>query len=261
MLRVKKLINIIMFIVLALSVFGYRAVSAQFDSEPEEKIIVTKKRDVTGDGKKERISIVGIPYEQDSAFLREINLVVEVKDGKKVNLPLDAGFDPKLHFADFNGDGLKDVYVTISTGSSGGLINSYAYTFTGGKAKDLSVPPPVSITGQFLDNYKIVMSVPLQKPLVLDVSNRKKDYIKLGMYQKNGKLNEPTEVMVDPYSLFNITKISGKRKGLKGVQRVSGAYHADALTDIYSEWEYRDGNWQLLKTKTKEITKKSMRGL
>ncbi|RFU60571.1 hypothetical protein [Peribacillus glennii] len=255
--RIKKLAKVILFIALVFSVLGYRAVSAQLNSEIEEKVIVTKKRDVSGDGKKERILIVGVPYEPKSAFLKEIYLIVEIRKGKKLKVPLDAGFEPKLHFADFNRDGVDDVYVTIPTGSSGGLINSYAYSFFGGKGKDLTVPPFVPITGQFMDQFKIVMSVPFLQPLVMDVSDRKKDYIRIGLYQKNGKLNEPTEVMVDPYSLLDIAEFPDKRKGLRGVQRVSGAYHADSLADVYSKWEYQDGNWQLLQAKTKTIAKKT----
>jgi len=257
MTKIRKFANILLFLTLVLSVLGYRAVSAQHNAKTGEQTIVTKKRDVTGDGKLDRISIIGVPYEPDSPFLKEIYLVIEVRKGRKIDVPLDAGFEPSLQFADFNRDGVEDVYVTIPTGSSGGLINSYAYTFIGDKANDLTVPPPVSITGQFLDNYKIALSVPMQKPLVLDVSDRKKDYERMGLYQADGKLNEPTEIMVDPYSVLDIIDFPEKGKGLKGVQRISGAYHADGLADVYSEWDYQNGRWELLKTETKLFTEKS----
>ncbi|MDQ0220471.1 hypothetical protein ELQ35_14045 [Peribacillus cavernae] len=234
--------------------FSYQAVAAGKTPTQDAQTIVTKALDVTGDGKVDSISIKGVPYEQGSKFLKEIKLVVNGGKAQKVSVSLDAGYEPKLQFADFNRDGVDDVFITIPTGSSGGLVNSYAYTFLNDKAFDLTVPPPVAITGQFLDNYKAAISVPLQKTITLDVSDRKKDYERIGLYQLNGKLNEPTEVMVDPYSVLNITDIQGLGQGLKGIQRVSGAYHADGLADVSSEWVYRKGKWELLLTKTKAFT-------
>ncbi|CAH0347420.1 hypothetical protein [Bacillus sp. CECT 9360] len=243
-------------IVLCVSI-GYNSAAAQENSKSDEQTVVTNKHDVTGDGKLDSVSIEGVLYESESLFLKKIKLVVKVAKGKKIEVPLDAGYEPKLEFADFNRDGVDDVFITIPTGSSGGIINSYAYTFTGEKAVDLTVPPPVEINGQFLDNYKVNLSIPFQKTLFLDVSERKKDYERIGLYQPNGKLNEPTEVMVDPYSLLRIFDSKNSGKGLRGTQRVSGAYHADALADVYSEWEYQDGKWELVGTRTKTHIEKN----
>lgn len=240
-------------IVLCVSI-GYYPVVANGRSNSDKQIVVTKKHDVTGDGKLDIVSIDGVPYETKSLFLKEIHLVVKVAGAKKVEVPLEAGYEPKLEFADFNRDGVDDAFITVSTGSRGGLINSYAYSFIGETAVDLTVPPPVEINGQFLNNYSVHLSVPMQKSLLLDVRDRKKDYERIGLYQSNGKLNEPAEVMVDPYSLLKIIDTEDNGKGLRGTQRVSGAYHADALADVYSEWTYHDGKWRLAGTKTKTHT-------
>ncbi|RFU68681.1 hypothetical protein [Bacillus sp. V59.32b] len=250
--------NILKFFTIVLFVsIGYNPAAVQGNTKLDEQTVVIKKHDVTGDGKLDSVFIEGVLYESQSLFLKEIKLVVKVAKGKKINVPLDAGYEPKLEFVDFNRDGVDDVFITIPTGSSGGIINNYAYTFTGEKAVDLTVPPPVEINGQFLDNYNVHMSIPLQKPFFLDVSDRKKDYERIGLYQPNGRLNEPTEVMVDPYSLLKIIDSKDGGKGLRGSQRVSGAYHADALADVYSEWEYHDGKWELVGTITKTHTEKN----
>ena len=62
------------------------------------------------------------------------------------------------------------------------------------------------------------------------------------MYEKNGKLNEPTELMIDPIALFEIIKIN-EGYGLKSYRQVSGAYHADGIGTIETKWYFENGQW------------------
>ncbi|PLS14683.1 hypothetical protein CVD28_26910 [Bacillus sp. M6-12] len=244
------LISVYLFITV-ISVIGLQHVKAANEQDSKVIPIKTLKKDVTGDNRREKISLVGVPYEDNNSFFKNIYLIVKEKNGRKVKVPLEGGYEPKINFADFNHDRIKDVLVTVSTGGSGGLISSYVYSFAGGRTKNLTVPPPVSVTAQFEEDYKASIAVGGKKPVTIDVSSRKEDYARLGLYNK-GKLNEPTELMVDPYSVMKIVRLPGG-KGLKGVQRVSGAYHADALADIASVWFYKDGEWRMVKSSVKPL--------
>jgi hypothetical protein len=159
-----------------------------------------------------------------------------------------------LHFADFTDDGISDIFVTVETGGSGGTINAFAYSFKNGQIKNLHVPSGVPVTAQFINGYRAKIKIPGQAAVYLDVSARKAEYEKLGLY-KDGVVNEATELMVDPFSSWKIIPLLNNKNGLAGIQRVSGAYHADALVDIHSVWEYKDEKWQLIQASVKPITK------
>ncbi|RFU70426.1 hypothetical protein D0469_07515 [Peribacillus saganii] len=237
--------------IIVISVLGLQHANAANEQASKEVLIKTVKKDVTGDRGRDKVSLMGIPYEDNSSFFKTIYLVVKEKNGKQEKVQLDGGYEPIMKFADFNRDKVKDVLVNVSTGGSGGTINSYVYSFAEGNAKNLSSPPSVSATAQFEDDYKASIALAGQKPVMIDVRNRKKDYARLGLYS-NGKLNEPTELMVDLYSVMKIVRLpSGK--GLKGIQRVSGAYRADALAEITSVWFYENGEWRMVSASSKQI--------
>ena len=57
--------------------------------------------------------------------------------------------------------------------------------------------------------------------------------------------------MVDPYSTLKPIIIKEKEDpyGLKAIQQVSGAYHADGIAFVESTWYYENGKWNLIHTK------------
>ncbi|CAH0243652.1 hypothetical protein SRABI84_02945 [Peribacillus simplex] len=168
---------------------------------------------------------------------------------RTISVPLGAGYTPDLKVADLNNDGVQDVLVTVLMEGRERLITSYAYTFKDGKVKELEVPPSVPVMAQFLDGYKAEIIIEGQKPVVIDVSSRKQAYDELGIY-RNGKLNEPTELLVDPYSSLDLKTVFGKGKALMGVQNVKGPDERDSILEIKSVWKYNNG-WQLVKAQVK----------
>ncbi|MFJ7747935.1 hypothetical protein [Peribacillus sp. NPDC097295] len=240
--------------VLVLSIFlSYQAVEAHDKSFPEDGTYISSKRDVTGDQKIDIIQVQGTPYNKESKFLKEIELLVE-SNRQSINVPLEAGYKPELALADLNKDGVQDVLVTVLTEGIERTVNSYAYTFKDGKARDLEVPPSVPVTAQFLDGYKAEVMIEGNKPIIVDVSSRKKEYEELGIYQ-DGKLNESTELLVNSYSSLKPKTFFGKGKGLSGVQYVMGSNERDPLLEIKSFWSFNHG-WELIKTDIKPIKKK-----
>ncbi|WP_285766811.1 hypothetical protein [Peribacillus sp. SI8-4] len=244
-----KKLDLLKYAVLVISVFlSYHAVEAHDKNFQVEGTYMSTKRDVTGDGKIDIIQVQGLPYKAGSKFLKQIDLSVE-SDRRTISVPLEAGYDPELKVADLNNDGLQDVLVTVLMEGKGRLITSYAYTFKDGEVQILDMPPSVPVTAQFLDGYKAEISIEGQKPIVLDISSRKKTYDELGIYQ-DGKLNEPTELLVEPYSTLDFKSIFGKGKRLAGIQKVNGADERDPLLEIHSVWTYKN-EWQLVKAKVK----------
>jgi hypothetical protein len=64
--------------------------------------------------------------------------------------------------------------------------------------------------------------------------------------------------MVDPFSTLKpvIVKTEDESYGLKGVQQISGAYHADGIAFVESTWYYENGKWNLMNTKVIEREQK-----
>lgn len=244
--------NILKYLILLLAVFfTYQAASAQDNDIASEIILVTENRDVTGDHVADRLVIKGLKYEEDAEFLKAITLYVNTGE-KKFELPFASGYKPTIQFVDVNKDGVEDVFITTETGGSGGILNSFLFSFKDQNMKDLTVPKMVPITAQFLDNYQAMLTINGKKPLVIDLSDRKEEYEQSGIYS-NGILNEATELLVDGFSTLKPVFLIGKGKGLMGVQLVSGVYHADGVALVESKWGYEKGEWKLIKAKIKPL--------
>ena len=245
---------------LALMAFLFLSLNAitgvyALEDKGEKLTLLHEERDISGDGKNDSLTIIGIPYEDGISYLKEIYLHVDVTDGKKYKIDLKSGFDPTINFIDLNHDGVDDLFISIPTGGSGGLSNYFLYTLANDQLVDIGIPDSLTITSQFQDGYKATMSIEnTGESYTFDLKNRKKEYIRLGLYQ-NGKLNEPTELMVDPYSLLKPVKLKNGKFGLKGIQQISGAYHADGIAFVESKWDYGNGKWNIISTKVLEREK------
>ncbi|MES1041043.1 hypothetical protein [Peribacillus simplex] len=246
-----KKLDLLKYAVLVISLFlSYQAVEAHDKNFQVDGTYISTKRDVTGDQKIDIIQVRGLPLEEGSKFLKKIELSVE-SNRRTISVPLEAGYTPDLKVADLNNDGVQDVLVTVLKEGRERLITSYPYTFKDGKVKELEVPPSVPVIAQFLDGYKAEIIIEGQKPVVIDVSSRKQAYDELGIY-RNGKLNEPTELLVDPYSSLDPKTVFGKGKGLMGVQNVKGSDGRLPILKIKSVWKY-DNGWQLVKAQVKPV--------
>ncbi len=234
------------FILISIPVLANTLTDIEVTNGIENKVVQEYQEDITGNGKKDQIVIKGVPYDETSLFLKEITLQVKTDENQSFSIPLEGGYDPTADFIDLNHDGVKDVFISIPTGGSGGIYNYYLYTFKNNREINLTVPKPLVIQGHFLDNYKATISIPvIQGSYTIDLKDRKKEYDRLGLYN-NGKLNEPTELMVDPYSYMKPQKFGNKGDGLKAIQSISGAYHADRIGQVESDWYYKDGQWNLM---------------
>ncbi|MCJ7840166.1 hypothetical protein MUB24_04415 [Lederbergia sp. NSJ-179] len=209
------------------------------------KAILEYKHDVTGDGKPDEIMVYGIPFKGGSPYYQKVWAEIITSEGQKLKIDYEGGYEPKLDFADLNHDGVKDILYSSATGGSGGIYNYALHTAKGGKVKEIPLPTPLAIQGYFDQDFVAVIKIPgMKNAITLDLWSRRKDYISTGLYQKNGQLNEPTELMIDPIAFFEVIKIKDKEGfGLKGYRQISGAYHADQLGVVETEWYFENGEW------------------
>lgn len=255
----KKELGLVLIALFFLNTFTFTAVYA-FDNNNEKQLVLTEeKEDISGDGKDETIVLTGIPYEEGAAFLKEIQLQITGSNGKTYAIKLESGYEPAVTFVDLDHDGVEDLLISIPSGGSGGITNYSLFTFKDFQLKEIAAPDPLTITSQFLDHYQASITIDnTGQSYNFDLKDRKKDYDRLGIYHK-GKLNEPRELMVDPYSTLKPIIVKDNSYGLKAIQQVSGAYHADGIAFIESTWYYENGKWNLLDTKVIERNQKFKR--
>ncbi|CAN7387641.1 hypothetical protein [Rossellomorea sp. LjRoot5] len=243
----------------AFFIMSLHAIAGNYSAEPtkeqpvNEMTVTVYKKDVTGDGKKDTITLKAIPFSPDALFLKQIWADIKTSKGSDIRIDYEGGYEPKIQFVDLNHDGIKDMLYSSATGGSGGLYNMALHTLADNKLVDIGLPEALTIQAQFEDQYKASITfVDTNQSYTVDLSDRKEDYERLGIYT-DGNLNEPMELMVGPYAFFEPVKIFGKRgKGLKGYQQISGAYHADGIGTATSYWYYEEGKWKLIKIKWRE---------
>lgn len=244
---------------LAALFFMTLSITGVYASENKNKWVTISKEnlDVTGDGKEDIIELKGIPYQEEDQFLKEIQLHIAASNGKKYEAEFEGGLNPHVQFLDLNHDEVKDMFVSVETGGSGGITNHYLYTLKDFKLTDVTVPDPLVINGQFHNGYKASITIQeTGKSVTFDLRNRGADYEKSGLFI-NGKLSEPTELMVDAYSVLKPVTMGGEKYKLIGIQSISGAHHTDWIANVESTWIYENGKWRLKDTKIMDGTVRS----
>ncbi|GHH99095.1 hypothetical protein [Neobacillus kokaensis] len=214
--------------------------------------ISEQKADITGDTELETILLKGVPYQEEEDFLKEIFIEIKASNGKKYTFPLESGAKASFQLVDLNHDGVRDVLATVQTGGSGGIVLSFLHSLKNFVHTDLTVPDPVEMESRFVNDYKAEIKIKeTGKTYPFDLKDRKLYYKKLGLYYK-GKLNEPTELMVNSYSSLKPVELGEGKLGLKGVQRIAGIANADTICFVESTWRYLNGKWNLLEVKVKK---------
>lgn len=223
------------------------AITGVFANEEHSKIITISKNsvDITGDGKKDSVYMQAIPYQDEHSFLKSILVDIKASNGKNFKIKLDSGTRPSISFPDLNHDGVKDLFIVIPTGGSGGILQGYLYTLKGFVLKDLTIPKALEIESHFLNGYKAEINIKASgKTYQFDLRDRKKQYDLLGLYRL-GRLNEPTELMVQGYSVLKPISLPGQMKGLRAIQRISGIANSDTIGIVESVWALKNNIWNL----------------
>ncbi|WP_461177103.1 hypothetical protein [Virgibacillus ainsalahensis] len=214
-------------------------------------LIETYEADITGDGQNEVIELKGVLFSQDTNYFRDIWAdITSPSYENEWKISYGGGYEPALQFIDLNHDNVKDIFYQSATGGSGGLYSYHLHTLKNDELTEIPLPQQPNIKAEFAENFNVdIQLTPNDKPITVDVSDRKNDYIRLGMYNEAGELIEPTDAMIDPIAFFDPVLISKtKGYGLKSYQQISGAYHADQLGTIETLWYYENEEWIILQT-------------
>mgnify|MGYP001426002419 FL=1 len=242
---------------LALLYAGYPLLA----KEKEENTIRIEsyQADVTGDGLLETIDLKGIPFSKSAGYFHDIWAEVKSpdKEDHRWKINFGGGYEPSIQFVDLNHDNVLDLLFQSPTGGSGGLYHYDLYSLKDANLTDIPLPKHKYISGEFVDDFKAKLHFsPNKKAVNIELKNTQ-EYVQNGIYNKNGKLQKTTPLIIDPIAFFEPIEISERKGyGLKSFKQVSGAYHADQLGTIESLWYYEDGEWIILKTQWKDEPQK-----
>lgn len=216
------------------------------------KIVFHIVGDVNGDRIPDNVFLTGRRTPM-SPFIQNITLVVQ--DGRtgkitSVHLSENAGYNPRVFLGDFNGDGIKDILVSIDSGGSGAIMYHYIYSFINNLPQlmfDFNVyNDEYKYDVTYKDNYKVqVYSKKNNTKYLIDISLRDEDYLN-EIYDENGKLKEPISGFVNPLSgLYPVDFNSDGVFELLAYQKIAGRYNADSLGYILNTLKWKNNRFVL----------------
>nr|WP_312577640.1 VCBS repeat-containing protein [Sedimentibacter sp.] len=216
------------------------------NEKPNQFVLTSANGDINGDGVADDIFLIGSKT-SSSPFVQDITLIIQ--DGKtgsltNVALKTDVGYNPTLHLADFNNDGVDDILISIASGGSGGMMYYYIYSYMDNAVKlifDYDIFNRFFQYGvTYKDYYRVEVDDRTKKLLfMIDISLKDHSYLN-EIYDSNGVLKEPIEGFVNPLSgLYPIDFDSDGTYELLAYQKVAGRYNADSLGYIQTvlKWD------------------------
>jgi hypothetical protein len=215
-------------------------------------VVSFARGDVTGDRVPDNVYLTGIKTSA-SPFIQNITLLVQNgRSGELTSVPLreNAGYNPTVFLGDFTGNGVDDIFISIATGGSGGMMYHYIYSLVDNTAQllfDFNVyNEQFQYEVTYQDYYKVeVVSMINNKKYMIDISTKGSEYLN-EIYDENGKLKSPITGFVNPLSgLYPVDFDSNKRYELLAYQKIAGRYNADSLGFVLNTLAWFDNRFVL----------------
>lgn len=212
-----------------------------------QSIVSFVQGDVNGDGIPDNVYLTSIKT-SDSPFTQNITLVIQDgRTGRFTNIPLsdNSGYNPRLFLGDFTGDGVDDIFISIDSGGSGGIMYHYIYSFINNIPQLLfdfnSYNEEYNYDVTYKDNFRVeVISKKNDKNYIIDISTRDNEYLN-EIYYMNGKLKDPISGFVNPLSgLYPVDFDSNNVYELLAYQKIAGRYNADSLGYVLNTLKWKD---------------------
>lgn len=217
------------------------------DNITAHSIVSFEQGDVNGDRIPDNVYLTSIKT-TDSPFTQNITLVIQDgRTGRFTNIPLsdNSGYNPRLFLGDFTGDGVDDIFISIDSGGSGGIMYHYIYSYINNIPQLLfdfnSYNEEYNYEVTYKDNYKVeVVSRKNDRKYIIDISTRDNEYLN-EIYYMNGKLKSPISGFVNPLSgLYPIDFDSDNVYELLAYQKIAGRYNADSLGYVLNTLKWED---------------------
>ena len=211
------------------------------------QVFAFARGDVTGDRILDQVYLTGT-MTSGSPYIQNITLLVQngrIGEVKHVALQENAGYNPSIFLGDFTGNGVDDIFISINSGGSGGMMYHYIYSFLNNQPLllfDFNVyNEQYQYTVTYKNNYKVeVISLANQQKYIIDISTRDRDYLN-EIYNQDGRLKSPITGFVNPLSgLYPVDFDYNKKYELFAYQKIAGRYNADSLGYVLNTLTWQD---------------------
>jgi hypothetical protein len=181
------------------------------------------------------------------------NIIIEIYDLSGVLLNIirpktNSGYNPNILLGDFAGNGLKQIFLGINSGGSGGFGYFYVFDAQNNEIKTLFDYEEFSqnnqYSGEYINNYKAkVTKKGAKESYIIDLSLRPKDYLDI-IWKPDGQLIAPRSVDIsDVNTVFPYYNSSAGVYELIIYQRVTGLFNADSLGYVITQQHLKDGEF------------------
>lgn len=216
----------------------------------KESVVEVRIANVISKDKLNKVVLYGT-YKDDSQFAENIRIEVKELKTDKVIMTVkpkeNAGYNPTILPADFTGDDLKEIFLGINSGGSGGFGYFYVYSLADAKENILFSNESwnVKYTANYQDCYKVkVSNENKSQNFIIDLSLRDSEYL-ASIYDKNGKLLEPKSADVSGVNtVFPYLNSAQGVFQLEVLQRITGLYNADQLGYVVNQLNYENGQFK-----------------
>lgn len=223
-------------------------ITGVYAKDKQDTTLATYKKDITGDKQQDRIDIKGSP---DGKNFNAIEIEIVTSKNKKFNIPLSSHQKPKVLFKDLNQDGIKDLFVMALEIDKENANEYHLYSFKDDQFINIELPDPLSLTAQYENDYQA--SIVIDKTgneYRIDLKSKMENFERTGLYQ-NGRLNEPTELLVHTFQQITPVRLRDMKMGLRASQRIGDSYSGASIANVVSIWKWTNERWELHKTVVK----------
>ncbi len=214
--------------------------------------------DVTGDGVKDMIIIIGNKNDVADTMANNIDVVTYDSENKsfiKGNLKKCSLNTPKLFLKDINGDGIDDI---VLIGDNEDMTKTVrVLTIKDGESKEVFKNKDnkgLSFTGAFLDGFKAhIVARKINFERNIEINDKRENYITGGFYDESGRVTG-SKNNITTSGFVNVEFVElNDAYGLKTTQRIKGFDNLDILDQVEVIWKYENGSWNIKEAKGEKL--------
>lgn len=221
---------------------------------PYETTLQTLDEDITGDGWQETVQLHGTRLAEKSNYFHDVTFSISSPFTKTWKKTLPKGYDPTLKLLPLTNRQQKDFFYEVALNEDKTEHAYELFRLNQGKLSNIPLPTQENIQIQLEDNFSVTIKLPLQKKIHHRyIGDFKKDLIKNGLYNKQGKLMKETNIIPESIAFMEPVFLN-KQNGyiLCCFQCVKGMNKNHILGSIHTIWHMKNGEWIILQTEWKE---------
>lgn len=230
----------------------------ELDYNDKMLVVNYEIEDVTGDGTKDMIIVIGTKENVSDTIANNIDIVIYDTENKSFirgNLKKCSLNTPKLFFYNMDADGINEI---ILVGDNEDMTKTIRIlTIKNGDSKEMFKNKDnkgLAFTGAFLDGFKAhIVARKINFERNIEINDKKENYITSGFYDESGRVTgNKNNITTSGFVNVEFVELNDSC-GLKTTQRIKGFDNLDILDQIEVIWKYENGTWNIKEAKGEKL--------